>query len=180
MDSFIEMLYYYDANFQENFVINESLYDRAPVKKVITDEIKNNLEKILYKNAKNKEKYAQCCITQDEFKDDDEILQLPCGHCFFYDSIIKWLTEESCACPICKNSLDSKELIVKQPIIDWNIESDYIIPYQNNTSPIENSPIENLPIENSPIENFFIDFFTGSTFLDNLSINETIIQYDLD
>jgi len=178
MDSFIEMLFMYDANFQENVVINESLYDITPVKKVITDKIKNSLEKILYKNAKNKEKYVQCCITQEEFKDDDEILQLPCEHCFFYDSIIKWLTEESCACPICKNTLDSTELIIKQPIIDWNFESEYIIPYQNNNYTIENHTIENHTIENHTIENFFIDFLTYTTFLNNL--NETIIQYDLD
>lgn len=144
MDSFVEMLFLSENNFQENFIINESVYDRTPVKKVITDEIESKLEKILYKNAKNKEKYVKCCITQDEFKDDDEILQLPCEHCFFYDSIIKWLTEESGACPICKKTLDSNEIIYVVPTISLNIESDYIIPYQN---------------VNQSRENFFINFF---------------------
>lgn len=150
MDSVIEMLFLSENNFHDTFIINESLYDRTPVKKIITDEIKNKLEKILYKNAKNKEKYVKCCIVQDEFKDDDEILQLPCEHCFFYDSIIKWLTEENGACPICKKTLDSTEISYVVPTISFNIESDYIIPYQNI---------------NQSTENFFVDFFDNLSFI---------------
>ena len=100
--------------FDEENIFNDSLYERNPIKTVISDKGKNELVNCKYKDVINKEKYTFCCITRDEFKDDDDVVQLPCEHCFSPDAILKWLSEESCSCPICKTVLDSVEIKEKE------------------------------------------------------------------
>jgi hypothetical protein len=92
-------------------ILNTSLYERNPIKNVITDEIKDNLQPIKFKDIINKENNRSCAITQDEFNDEDMVIQLPCSHCFNNDAILYWLTEESCECPVCRYKLESKEKI---------------------------------------------------------------------
>ena len=92
-------------------ILNTSLYERNPVKNVITDEVKNNLQSIKFKDIINKENNISCAITQDEFSDEDMVIQLPCSHCFNSDAILQWLNEESCECPVCRHKLESKEKI---------------------------------------------------------------------
>ena len=91
--------------------LNSSLNDVNPIKNVITDEVKNSLIQIPFKDAVNKELNTICAITQDEFSDEDMVIQLPCSHCFNSDAILHWLTEESCECPVCRHKLESKEKI---------------------------------------------------------------------
>jgi hypothetical protein len=105
-------------NTLENSVMNSSLYERNPVKRVISEQGKNELNYCKYKDAKNKDNYLFCCITQDEFKDEDDIVQLSCEHCFFPEPILKWLTEENASCPVCKKKLDSIEITTPNPIYD--------------------------------------------------------------
>lgn len=45
-----------------------------------------------------------CLICLDEFKDQQEILWLPCTHCFCRKCIISWF-ERGTVCPICKDDL---------------------------------------------------------------------------
>ncbi|KAF7458166.1 zinc finger, C3HC4 type (RING finger) domain-containing protein [Cryptosporidium felis] len=45
-----------------------------------------------------------CLICLDEFKDKQEILWLPCTHCFCKDCIVSWF-ERGTVCPICKDDL---------------------------------------------------------------------------
>ena len=92
-------------------ILNTSLYERNPVKNVITDEVKDSLQPIKFKDIINKENNTSCAITQDEFSDEDIVIQLPCSHCFNSDAILHWLTEESCECPVCRYKLESKEKI---------------------------------------------------------------------
>ena len=92
-------------------ILNTSLTERNPVKNVITDEVKDSLQLIKFKDVLNKENNISCAITQDEFSDEDIVIQLPCSHCFNSDAILHWLTEESCECPVCRYKLESKEKI---------------------------------------------------------------------
>ena len=92
-------------------ILNTSLTERTPVKNVITDEVKDSLQPIKFKDIINKENNTSCAITQDEFSDEDIVIQLPCSHCFNSDAILHWLTEESCECPVCRYKLESKEKI---------------------------------------------------------------------
>lgn len=90
-------------------VMQNSLYERNPVRHVITEEVKHGLLPIKFRDATDRENNSQCSITCEPFQEDDDIIQLPCNHCFFVDPIMKWLTEESCECPVCRYKFDSME-----------------------------------------------------------------------
>ena len=53
-----------------------------------------------------------CPIFHVNFDNDDEIIELPCQHCFVPEAIEKWLNEEQAVCPVCRFELDSKEVKV--------------------------------------------------------------------
>ena len=113
-------------------ILNTSLTERTPVKNVITDEVKDSLQPIKFKDIINKENNTSCAITQDEFNDEDIVIQLPCSHCFNSDAILHWLTEESCECPVCRYKLESKEKISLLNVTtntNTNTITDYIIQY---------------------------------------------------
>jgi hypothetical protein len=50
-----------------------------------------------------------CPITQEAFKEGDDILILPCEHMFSKESIIHWLENEKAICPLCRFELDCVE-----------------------------------------------------------------------
>jgi hypothetical protein len=90
-------------------VMEASLYDRAPVRTVITPEAMRELLLACHSggDATNK-----CCpITQAEFAEGDAVLVLPCRHAFFKDAIQTWLETESAECPVCRHALPSHEVI---------------------------------------------------------------------
>jgi len=100
----------------EDDILNQSLYDKNPIKYVISEKAKEALKKCKYKDILCKENYKCCCITQDDFLDEDDVIQLPCEHLFFPEPIIKWLTEESSSCPVCKKTLESIEVKTEKPL----------------------------------------------------------------
>ena len=102
-------------------VLHQSLYDRNPIKHVITEEVKNGLSPIKFTDAKEREINDKCSISMEKLNDDDDIIQLPCNHCFCVDSIMHWLTEESCECPVCRYKFDSMEKNTR------HIEADEIV-----------------------------------------------------
>lgn len=104
----INTFYGNTSNSSQN-ILNESLYDRNPIKHVITEDVRSSLIPIKFKDAKDKENNEDCSITMDALKEEDDIIQLPCNHCFLVEPIMKWLTEESCECPICRYKFDSVE-----------------------------------------------------------------------
>ncbi len=76
----------------------------ASTKTVLSENGKKQLKIIKYTSeCKN----AVCPITQTQFKENEEITQLQCKHCFESESIYKWLTKEKAACPVCRYNLDS-------------------------------------------------------------------------
>jgi hypothetical protein len=90
-------------------ILHQSLYDRNPIKNVVTSEIADGLLPIKFKDAKDKENNETCSITMEFFKEDDEVIQLPCNHCFLVEPIMQWLTEESSECPVCRYKFESME-----------------------------------------------------------------------
>ena len=94
-------------------VLQNSLYDRNPIRHVVTDTVKNSLKSIKFCNAVDKENHSKCSILFDPFQEDDDIIQLPCNHCFFVEPIMKWLTEDSCECPVCRYQFESMEKNVR-------------------------------------------------------------------
>ena len=143
--------------------VNHSLYERNSITHVISEEVLKELRPIKYKNAINKEKYTSCCIMQENFQEDDDIIQVPCEHCFFSEAILKWLTEESNECPVCKyrfasmeKKVFSEEICVEN--IDFNFQNDYIIQniipqYTNNNNNLFFTYNDYFTIDNFIIDN---------------------------
>ena len=146
--------------FDEENIFNSSLYERNPIKTVISDKGKNELVNCKYKDAINKEKYTFCCITHDEFNDDDDVVQLPCEHFFSSEAIIKWLSEESGSCPICKTALDSVE--IKENLSNYTsfLSNSYGMNNISNQSFIQNTSYSYPFIYND-------SFYNISTILDD-------------
>jgi hypothetical protein len=139
--------------------VENSLYERNPVRRVITDEVKKTLTPSQYKDAIEKENNPTCSITFESFQEEDIIIQLPCKHCFFVEAIMRWLTEESCECPVCRYKFDSMETMSNEsgespvPIQIPNIENhNHIYTIYNNINRGDNSNIN----MNHPSEVFYM------------------------
>jgi len=91
-------------------ILNQSMNDSNPIKYVISEEEKNKLVPVKFKDVRNKDENTKCSITQEEFKDDDEVIQLPCNHCFIEESIKNWLTKEKGECPVCRYKFECIEI----------------------------------------------------------------------
>jgi hypothetical protein len=88
-------------------VMEASLYDRSPVRTVITPDAMREL----LRTSVTCHSGGRCPITQAEFAEGDAVLVLPCGHAFFKDAIQTWLEKESAECPVCRCALPSHEVI---------------------------------------------------------------------
>ncbi len=93
-------------------ILNRSLYDRHPVKKVITEEARSDIvdKKFTIAMVEELKINGVCGIWQEEFEDGEDIKILPCNHAFKSVAIMKWLEEEKAECPVCRFCLKSKEV----------------------------------------------------------------------
>jgi len=171
-------------------VLQTSLYDRNPIRHVITDDAKSLLIPIKFRDAKDIENNLKCSIMCETFQEDDEIIQLPCNHCFFVEPIMKWLTEDSCECPVCRYKFDSMEKNMREEeIVDENPEEIF----QENSEEIENGEIYDEEIYNEyetmqqiNFNNFFNLINTAhnnpNIILNNeiYPINFNIVEEDMD
>ena len=89
-------------------------------KKVLSEKGHSQLKKCLFKDSSKTNN--SCPIFHTEFDDNEEIIELPCFHCFVPEAIEKWLTEENAQCPVCRFKLDSKE--VKENIENTVVQSE--------------------------------------------------------
>lgn len=117
-----EIRYMYESDFIDDYassissdddddsqLINDSFYQEDAYKKVFNlENHKHLLKHACYKMDKYKN--TSCPIYMVDFKDDDEIVELPCGHCFIPQAIYQWLEKQSHCCPYCRYELPSKEI----------------------------------------------------------------------
>ena len=106
----------YSSNTNSNAtnVMETSLYERSPVRCVITPDAMRNLLLLRHDAPYNN----KCCpITQDEFVEGDAVLVLPCGHAFFRDAIQTWLETERAECPVCRYALPSHEVMTEVAVV---------------------------------------------------------------
>ena len=94
-----------------NTAINESFIEKAKYKQVISEAGKQQLKTLTFPDDSIQQE--SCPITQEEFLKDQEVTQLPCGHCFNSDAIMNWLEEEKSECPVCRLKLDSREVKIE-------------------------------------------------------------------
>lgn len=99
-----------DDNIRINQIINNTLYDEGRFRRVVSDNVLNNLTIIKY--SKDTCKNDKCPILYVDFTEEDDVIKLECGHCFDPDSIKKWLKEHKAECPVCRYKLESMEVRV--------------------------------------------------------------------
>jgi hypothetical protein len=152
-----------------NNILQESLYDRNPIRNVVDENvIQDILISKKYTDVFDKDEHKRCAISLDYFNDNDDVVQLPCNHCFFVEPIMQWLTNESCECPICRYKLESVEKRVTECSNEVessesgasDIESDESIPeLDGNISEENNIYYEHtVPIRIRRISNFIPDY----------------------
>ena len=106
-----------------NNILNESFNRNNVVyKKVLSEKGKDQLKRCLFKDSTKTNN--SCPIFHQEFTEEDEIIELPCKHCFVPEAIEKWLNEEQAVCPVCRFELDSKEIKIKKNSNNENNEID--------------------------------------------------------
>ena len=138
-----------------NRILNDSLLDKTPYKKILSDKGNEQLKTVKY----SKEKFEQesCCIMFYDFEEGQDVIQLPCKHIFDPEGIKTWLKEEQAKCPICRFELDSKE--VKDEDSEEEIDL-YAPDISNNTRTLDpdhqyNQLFNNIGFINNPIENLY-------------------------
>ena len=72
------------------------------VKIVLTNEEFNKLGRKKYKDVEKDGNESKCTICLNKIEDDEEIIQLECGHFFHINCIEKWLKKCSNKCPNCR------------------------------------------------------------------------------
>ena len=77
-------------------------------KKVLSKEGENAIKTVKFK--KGQFPNDTCPVTLTDFTEDDEVSQLPCGHIFVKEAVLKWLKDENATCPVCRKPLASKEV----------------------------------------------------------------------
>jgi hypothetical protein len=60
-------------------------------------------------NEDEEEGHTECSICLDDYKGDEYMRRLPCGHQFHSDCVGRWLVERSATCPLCKFDLIAEE-----------------------------------------------------------------------
>jgi len=89
-------------------ILNASLNQENRYKDVISSDGMKLLTRTTY--TKNVCSNDNCPISQDEFKEGDEITVLPCNHGFTNGTVEKWLETQRPECPICRYKFDSVEI----------------------------------------------------------------------
>jgi len=95
--------------FLERF-INSTFENKTKFKKVISDEELEKLKPQKFNKINESTTNIQCPILCYNFEENEEIIKLPCNHNYNCEAIIKWLSEESNTCPVCRYEFDYKEI----------------------------------------------------------------------
>ena len=89
-------------------ILNASLNQENRYKNVISGDGMKLLTRTTY--TTNVCSNDNCPISQEEFKEGDEITVLPCKHGFKNGTVEKWLETQRPECPICRYKFDSVEI----------------------------------------------------------------------
>ena len=90
------------------FSLNQSSHNNyiyEDVKIILSEEQFNNLECTSFEELHLNEN-KECLICIENFKDEDDVIKIPCNHIFHKNCIKSWVCEESNKCPICRLEID--------------------------------------------------------------------------
>tara|TARA_B100000902_G_C27190977_1_gene853924 strand:- start:56 stop:781 length:726 start_codon:yes stop_codon:yes gene_type:complete len=94
-------------NTRLNNIINESMYTKSKYKNVLSKKGEESLKNEKFNSKEHKNQ--KCPIMHINFSEGDDVMVLPCKHCFESESIMHWLKKEKAECPVCRYVLDSEE-----------------------------------------------------------------------
>jgi hypothetical protein len=157
---------YFSDLLNETF-INQNNYKKY--KKVTNKETITSLKEKHFnlKEAQEKNQNIICPISLTKFEEDDVIIELSCNHIFSKDDILKWLSEESNSCPICRKELDYEEIRINSPETSNNTDT------SNNLERINNNQIY--------ISNFFTSLTNNLENIDEIQLQDILLQeYNID
>ena len=92
------------------------------------------LIKITENKLKNTEDVLECPVCKDEFKLDEEVIEMPCKHMFHNDCIMPWLKQHN-SCPTCRYELVTD---------DKDYENRKVVHQQQRQNPINAQLQQNL------------------------------------
>jgi hypothetical protein len=177
-----------ENSFLENFINSTFENNKEKFKKVISDYELEKLKPQIFIKKNETTTNCQCPIFCYNFEENEEIIKLPCNHNFNCEGIIKWLTQESNTCPVCRYEFDYKEINSDNKRQDnreyegdyegnyeGNYEGEYEGEYEGNyegdyEGEYENENTEEHNINN--IEEFDANFIQPN----NISEDEIILQ----
>ena len=149
------MFYSSTTSTTTNSVQNTSLYDKPSFKKIISENALQTIIPFPYHNLTEQDKQHNtcCCISQELFQEEDEIIQLQCKHVFHKEPILHWLQNEKAICPICRYEYESVEI------------------KNNTTNDADDDEIPPLIEDNSqPVQEFFsLLEYLEQVYYDNLN-----------
>ena len=104
-----------------NLITRSFAEDTPKYKYILSEKGKSQIEFKKF-NQQDFSDQLTCPITQDEFKNDQIVAQLPCQHIFEKEAIMTWVQKENASCPSCRFKLDSiEEEIKKDPVSNTRI-----------------------------------------------------------
>jgi hypothetical protein len=109
----------------ENFINSTFENNKEKFKKVISDYELEKLKPHIFIKKNETTTNCQCPIYCYNFEENEEVIKLPCNHNFNYEGIIKWLTQESNTCPVCRYEFDYKEINSDNKRQSTNQDDDY-------------------------------------------------------
>lgn len=90
-------------------ILTRSLYDKPIYKRKISEQGKETLVYTKYNALNHHTMNTSCPIIQTDFEEGEDVIILPCHHCFNPEAINTWLNEKP-ECPVCRYELDSEEV----------------------------------------------------------------------
>ena len=130
------LIYNSISNFNNNNNNNENILnmsfinDKNKYKIVLSEDSYTEILKIEKYHTSISE--DTCPIMSTKFIDGQDIIRLPCNHCFEPDAIKQWLTEEKAECPVCRynkfttveKKIQEEDININDIIIDDDINDD--------------------------------------------------------
>ena len=160
-------------------ILRNSFIQRNPYKKVTTDKAIKNIKKVKFNNSFEQK---ECPITMMEFKEGEEISELPCKHVFNTQAITRWLKDENYKCPVCRYEMENKE-VKKYDLSDNDLSNnDFTQPLEELSGNRVNTLLSNLNSNN--FENILINMIQNQirTNFRNTHFNNVVeeIESELD
>ena len=94
-----------------NFLMQDFIYDRVMEESVDT-HLNNIFKKVdkyeINSEKKKQEKEEKCLICLDKIMEEENVYDLPCGHCFHLKCLEESVNFNHLFCPICRHPIPTR------------------------------------------------------------------------